>query len=170
MGSCRKRYIYAELRKNKRLNKGAALLQSLLLAIIVVLVIGAMYVLSLRIFRGSEEIKRFVSVREAAASGVNYAASMTNFQYNFLINFATNPCIVHNLQFQLFGQTGFGITEVTICRAFSLQTGGEEKSGASREPITGAGQATAVFKITAVSRFPANNPQQEARVEALYMR
>ncbi len=147
--------------KNKR---GIALFTAIVFAVIVSVVLIGLYSILTSVFRGTQEKISFVTVREAASSGVRYGASMASVSLT-----ETDPCRTFNMEFRIAGRDGLGITEVTVCR-ISVSMPGQEISGTSREPVTGSVQGTGIFKITSISRFPANAPLQISRVEAVYIR
>ncbi len=147
--------------KNKR---GIALFTAIVFAVIVSVVLIGLYSILTSVFRGTQEKISFVTVREAASSGVRYGASMASVSFT-----ETDPCRTFNMEFRIAGRDGLGITEVTVCR-ISVSMPGQEISGTSREPVTGSVQGTDIFKITSISRFPANAPLQISRVEAVYIR
>ncbi len=152
-----------KLLKNKR---GIALFTAIVFAVIVSVVLIGLYSILTSVFRGTEERRSFVTVREASSSGVRYGASMASVSTDLT---ETDPCRTFNMEFRIAGRDGLGITEVTVCR-ISVSMPGQEISGTSREPVTGSVQGTGIFKITSISRFPANAPLQISRVEAVYIR
>lgn len=150
-------------------SKGIALFSAIIFAITIGVFLMGLYMLFTSLFRGTEEKRTFVSVREAASSGARYGASMTNFP----VEWEENTCQTFRLDFRIAGRDEVGENEIIVCRIASVDTPGQEISGASREPVTGSAQGRAVFKITSIARFPAGPPtplQQVSRVEAVYIR
>lgn len=150
-------------------SKGIALFSAIILAVIVGIFLIGLYILFTSVFRGTEEKRTFVSVKEAASSGARYGASMTNFP----VEWEENTCQTFRLDFRIAGRNERGENQIIVCRVASIDTPGQEISGASREPVTGSAQGRAVFKITSIARFPEGPPtplQQVSRVEAVYIR
>ncbi|MFN3599697.1 MAG: hypothetical protein ACK4VK_08210 [Aquificaceae bacterium] len=147
---------------NKREVRGIALVNALVFTAMIVIFVTTLYTVFNRLFKITEEARTFTSVREAAASGVRYGASMINFSNSL----GGGPCATFTLDFKIVGREEGGKTDITVCKASSLHMPGQELSGTSREPVGGAG---GVYKIISISSFPANNPVQEARVEAVYV-
>lgn len=146
-------------------SKGIALVNALVLSIMVGVFTLTLYFAFNRLFKATEEARTYTSIKEAAASGARYGASMTNFPAYW----RENRCVVFNQEFRIIGRSEMGRTQITVCRIGSVFVPGREISGVSREPTTSSA-TTGAFKITSISRFPANNPVQEARVEAVYVR
>lgn len=148
------------------MNKGFALISAIVFSIIVAFVILTLYFLITRVFRATEELRVYTSIREAAASGARYGASMTNFP----VEWEQNACATFNLEFRISGREGIGRTEIRVCMIGSSTLPGQEITGVAYEPVTGSSNSQLIFKITSISRFPANAPVQESRVEAVYVR
>ncbi len=166
MGQGRNGHIYAKFTLKWQL--GIALVNALIFALLISAFITGLYIALNRLFKSTEEIRTFTSVREAAAAGARYAASMTNIPQR-------QTCQQLFLDFRITGRDGIGRTEIIICRIASDQfLTGQEISGTSREPVTAAASSKGgVFKIVSIARFPAGAPspnQQTARVEAVYVK
>ena len=162
MGQNRDGHIYAKLTLRRSL--GITLVNALIFALFIGAFITGLYVAVNRLFKSTEEIRTFTSVREAASAGARYAASMTNIPQNKI-------CQQLFLDFKIAGRNEIGRTEVTLCRISDPQAiEGQEISGTSRDPVTVAASLKGcVCKIVSISRFPAGaaSPnQQTARVEA----
>ncbi|MFN4320389.1 MAG: hypothetical protein ACK4FY_08005 [Aquificaceae bacterium] len=168
MGKGRVRHIYAKLAV-LRGQRGIALINALAFSIMIGLLIAGIYTGISILFKSTEEMRTFTSVREAAAAGARYAASMaTYFGRNPRETyFPGNPCETYNLEFKITGRDSSGEIKVTMCRIGASSSRPDEKTGASYSP-TGDGLydpfSTGTFKIVSEARFG----DQVSRVEAVY--
>ncbi len=162
MGKDRDGHLYAQFAvlKSKR---GVALINALVFSLMIGLLISGFYIAINTLFKSTEEMRTFTSVREAAASGARYAASMAPY-------FKDSQCETYGLEFNIAGREGKGNTTVVMCRisqvSGSVSPG--EKTGASYEPVSASAFSggRGIFKIVSTARFG----DQISRVEAVYVR
>lgn len=147
------------------MKRGIALFNAMVMAVIVSLTIAGLYYLFMRVFRSTEELRVYTSIREAAASGARFGASQTRFPALF----ERGQCINLRQEFRVQGRSERGETLITVCQIGSVAIAGREVTGVAYDPVTGA-TGGAAYKITSISQFPAGAPVQEARVEAVYIR
>ena len=163
MGKDRAGHLYAQLAvlKSKR---GVALINALVFSLMIGLLITGLYIAINTLFKSTEEMRTFTSVREAAASGARYAASMAPYFPK------DSQCETYELEFNIAGRQGKGNTTVVMCRisqvSGSVSPG--EKTGASYEPVYASAFSggKGIFKIVSEARFN----EQVSRVEAVYVR
>lgn len=178
MGNSRKRYNDDKHTKTQQLislksQKGVALFQAILISLIVLLSIGGLYSFITRTFKVTTEYKSFITVREAAVAGVNFATSISSLESYLLPESPLNSsgCVKFNIDFRIYSRDELGANEITVCRLNLGHQPGSGATGASYEPVGGALSSVKIaLKITSIARFPAINPQQESRVEAVYYR
>lgn len=178
MGNSRKRYNDDKYTKTKQLmsfksKKGVALFQAILISLIVLLSIGGLYSFITRIYKTTTDYKSFITVREAAIAGANFAASMSSLESYLLPTSSLNSsnCVKFNMDFRIYGRDELGANEINVCRINLGHQSGSGATGSSYEPVGGALSSVKIaLKIVSIARFPATNPQQEARVEAVYYR
>ncbi|MFN3976483.1 MAG: hypothetical protein ACK4LT_05400 [Aquificaceae bacterium] len=138
--------------------RGVALINALALSIMIGLLIAGLYTGISILFKSTEEMRTFTSVREAAAAGARYAASMSSY---FDDDFNYENCGTYNLEFKIAGREGTGTNRVIMCNIPQVNIPGCEKT-----PASGEQQLCRAFKIVSEARFG----DQVSRVEAVYVR
>ncbi|MFN3472322.1 MAG: hypothetical protein ACK4ZR_06955, partial [Aquificaceae bacterium] len=134
------------------------LINALVLSIMIGLLLAGIYTGISILFKSTEEMRTFTSVREAAEAGARHAASMSIY---FDDDFNYENCGTYNLEFKIAGSKGTGTNRVIMCNIPRVNIPGCEKTSTSVEQ-----QLCRVFKIVSEARFG----DQVSRVEAVYFR
>lgn len=143
--------------------KGATLIFALASAVVVLIVLGGLYYMMTKLFRVSEDIKTYTSVREASVSGVNYAATLIN-QNKFNLQIRTCTTNPIKLKFKLANDPNIYETTVNVCLIGYAVPPGYGASGVAYTSQISGGKGE-VYSITAISTGPNNT---KSIIEASY--
>jgi len=157
-------------------NKGASLFSAILIALFALLALEGLYFALTKLLGSAQTIKTYTSVRDAAAGGSHYAASViVEEMIHEIISGDRNigDCQQVNLKFKLFASSGTYDNQISVCYLMQKPKPGW---GKAYERVIGSSSSSSssnineyYFYFTIISE--ATGPQNtRSRIEAVYAR
>ena len=171
MESYRAGYSIKKLSINQQ---GASLFAAILIALFALLALAGLYFALTKLLGSSQTIKTYASVRDAAAGGAHYAASVIVEEMRYEIisgNRNIGDCQTINLKFKLYGSSGTYDNPIHVCYLMQKPKPGY---GEAEERVIGNSNSTNpinayyyYFTIISEATGPENT---HSRIEAVYAR